>query len=155
MRTMYKPKYFKLHELVDKETYENNPEWKIWRGLDERLLRVIDILREEIGVSITINNWFWGKDRQWSGLRNSSSPWYSTWSCHSYGRAVDMIFKGIPAVEVRKKIKELMQQGKFDGIVDSLTLEETVSYRDNGTSPLTWVHLSVMNNKPGYNEIYV
>jgi hypothetical protein len=152
---MYKPKHFILEEFIDKETFENIPEWKLWFAMDERILRIADILREDLGVSVNINNWKWGRNRQWAGIRPYGTKYYSQWSQHSYGRALDMLFKGIPSVEVRKRIKELMEQGKFKGITKSITCEETAKYRDHKTSPLSWVHLDVRNNKSGYNEFYI
>ena len=139
---MYRSKYFNIKELVDKETYQSTPEWKLWLGFDSRLLILIDFLREEIGVPITINDWSWGGSNQWRGLRSPKSPYYSRWSQHSYGRAVDMIFKGIDADTIRLKIKELMNQGKLKHITTTVTVEEGVS----------WVHLDVRNNKDGYNS---
>ena len=147
---MYKPKHFIIEELVDKKTYESTPEWKLWAAFDDRLLKTIDFLREEIGVPITINNWKWGGDRQWSGLRPPESPYYSQWSQHSYGRAVDMIFKGIPAPEVRQKIKKLIKQGKLNRINHSFTFEENMKGK-----PINWVHLDLRNNNSGYNGFNV
>lgn len=146
---MYKCKYFKIYELVDKTTFENTPEWKLWGAFDSRILRVIDIIREDLGVSMTINNWKWGKDRQWSGLRNNLSPYYSPWSQHSYGRAIDFICS-IPAPEVRKRIKKLLNDGNFLGIVDSLTLEHTLNGKE-----ISWVHIDCRNASPGYHELHI
>lgn len=139
---MYKCKHFKIQELVDKSTYSSNSEWKLWLAFDDRLLRSIDFLREELGVSVTINDWSWGGTNQWRGLRNPQSAYYSQWSQHSYGRAVDMIFKGIEAKDVRAKIKELMDSGKFKDLTLSLTVEDGVS----------WVHLDIRNNNQGFNS---
>lgn len=143
---MYKCKHFKIYELVDKKTFETTPEWKLWVAFDDRLLKLIDFLREEFGVSITINSWKWGGDRQWSGLRTSASKWYSPWSQHSFGRAVDMRFKGITAPEIRKQLKEMMVQGKLDHITTSITCEE-----NKGGVPISWVHLDVRSAPKGYN----
>lgn len=149
---MYKSKYFKIHELVDPDTYNNTKEWKLWLAFDERLLKILDILREDpvIGVPITINNWKWGKDRKWSGLRNSSSLWYTPWSQHTYGRAVDMLFKDMNSGKVRERIKEMVEAGEFKDIVNSVTCEATL----NGKQ-ISWVHLDIRNNKPGYNELNI
>lgn len=146
----YKCKHFIIEELVDKETFEKTPEHKLWTVFDDRLLKSIDFLREEIGVPITINNWKWGGDRQWSGYRPPGSPYYSQWSQHSSGRSVDMIFKGIPAVEVRHRIKKLLKQGKLNNITPSLTFEEKMKGKE-----ITWVHMDIRNNNPGYNGFNV
>lgn len=137
---MYKPKHFILEELVDKRTFESTPEWKLWYALDERILKIADLVREEIGP-ITINNWKWNGNRQWSQ--------------HSFGRALDMVPKLVTPRQGRDKIKEMMEKGKFKGITNSITCEETKSYRDHKKDPLTWIHLDVRNNQEGYNEFYI
>lgn len=151
---MYKPKYFILEEFIDKNTFESTPEWKLWYALDSRILQIADILREELGPT-TINSWKWGGNRSWSGLRPYGTPYYSQWSQHSFGRATDSLFKQATPRQARDKVKELMDKGKFKGITDSITCEETKSFRDNNKNPLTWLHLDVRNNKPGYNEFYI
>jgi hypothetical protein len=145
---MYKPNHFIIEELVDKKTFESNPEWKLWLLFDDRLLKTIDFLREEFGVSITINNWKWKGEagRQWSGYRPPGSPYYSQFSQHSLGRAVDMLFSGIPAPEVRHRIKKLIKQGKLNRINHSFTFEENMKGVE-----ISWCHLDLRNNKPGYN----
>lgn len=144
----YKCKHFAIHELVDKKTFETTPEWKLWVAFDDRLLKAIDYLREEIGVPVTINNWKWKGEagRQWSGYRPPGTPYYSQYSQHSFGRAVDMLFSGIAAPEMRTKIKDLINQGKMEHIATSFTFEENMKGK-----PISWVHMDVRNNKPGYN----
>lgn len=145
---MYKCKHFVIEELVDKKTFESTSEWKLWIAFDDRLLKAIDFLREEFGVSVTINNWKWKGEagRQWSGYRPAGTPYHTQWSQHSFGRAVDMLFSGIPAPEVRHRIKKLMKQGKLNNIAPSLTFEENKKGK-----PISWVHLDVRNNELGYN----
>lgn len=138
---MYKPKHFKLYELVDNYSYHNVPHWKLWLAFDDRLLRTIDILRETIGVPITINDWKWGGTREWRGLRTRRSDVYSQFSQHSFGRAADMIFAGVSAAEVRRRIKKM-------GI--NVTCEEKIKGVE-----ITWVHVDVRNNEPGYNGFSV
>lgn len=152
---MYKCKYFKIHELVDQKTYENTPEWKLWLLFDDRLLKTIDFIREALGQPITINNWKWGGDRQWSGYRPPNTPYYSQFSQHSLGRAVDMVFSNISAQEVRDKLKDLINNGKLDHIALSFTFEESKSYRDTKRDALKWCHLDLRSNYKGYNEFYV
>jgi hypothetical protein len=151
---MYYSKYFDLEEFIDRETFHDIPEWKLWFAMDSRVLRIADILREELGPT-TINNWKWGGNRQWSGFRPYGTPYYSQWSQHSYGRATDSLFKQCTPRQARDAIKDMLAKGKFRGITKCITCEETKSYRDNGKSPLTWVHWDIRNNKPGYNEFYI
>jgi hypothetical protein len=99
---MYKCKYFKLHELVPSEIYHRYGD-RAWEFLDDRLLMAIDNLRDHFG-KMTINNWFWGGDREWSGLRTPDSPYYSPTSQHTFGRAADCLFDGYSADYARKTI---------------------------------------------------
>ena len=99
---MYKCKHFSIHELVPPNVFNARQE-KAWELLDERLLITLDKLRERFGL-ITVNNYYWGKDREWSGLRTSDSPFYSPFSQHTFGRAADCLFSDISAEEVRKEI---------------------------------------------------
>jgi len=127
-----KAKHFIIQELVDPVTYNKFGE-RSWWFIDPDLIKIIDALREEFG-SATINNWKWGGDRSWSGLRTSASPWYSTYSQHSFGRAADIIFKNHEAEEVRQAM--IADPDKWLEIVPHITLEEGVS----------WVHVDVRND---------
>ena len=100
----YIPKHFKAYELVDRKTYSIRGE-KSFELIDSRILYTIDMLREYYGVSIIINNWKFGGEREWSGLRTKESPYYSDYSQHSFGRAVDFLIKGIDSKIVRNNIK--------------------------------------------------
>lgn len=100
-----KSKYFKPYELVSKEDYENMTEDKIFEIFDDSIIKAIDTLKEYFPKgSIYINNWYWGMERNWSGLRTPKSPNYSLTSMHPYGKAVDMIFTSYSSEEVRKFI---------------------------------------------------
>lgn len=97
-------KHFKIYELVDKDTYTSRGE-KAWELISPELIETIDTIKERFPKgSMTINNWKWNGDRNWSGLRNPSSPWFSKYSQHSLGCAIDAIFSEYSADEVRKDI---------------------------------------------------
>lgn len=99
-----KSKYFKIFELVPLHIYKKYGD-KAFMFLDDRLLKSIDTLKEIFNKgTITINNYYWGGDRNWSGLRTPESPYYSPTSQHSFGRAVDCIFSKYDVEEVRKFI---------------------------------------------------
>ena len=129
---MIKSQWFKIEEYVPPETAAARGE-KAWELIDPRLVVVMDIIREELGVPITINDWLWGGDRCWSGLRLAGSPYYSAYSQHTFGRAVDFLVKGYTADYVRKVIRKLFKQGKLP--VKGLRLELNVG----------WVHLDLAN----------
>lgn len=126
----YKCKHFAIHELVPPKVFEDRGE-KAWELLDDRLLHMIDNLRREFGPA-TINNYYWGGERDWSGLRTPESPWYSPYSQHTFGRAADLLFKEATADEVRDAIKRHRNVGIYPDITG---LEEGIS----------WVHIDVRN----------
>lgn len=99
---MYKPTHFAIHELVPPAVFKERVE-KAWELLDDRLLITLDRLRERYGP-MTINNYYWGGNREWSGLRTPDSPYGSQYSQHRFGRAADSLFKNVSADEVRRDI---------------------------------------------------
>jgi len=125
-----KSKYFKIYELVPEHIYNKFGE-NAWRFIDEKLIITIDALKENFpNGTITINNWKWGGDRNWSGLRTPESPYYSQTSIHSLGKAVDMIFSDYSSDEVRTYIKN-----NLDVFYLIRGIEENIS----------WVHIDFRN----------
>ena len=100
--TIYKCTHFAIHELVPPHVFAARGE-KAWELLDQRLLITLDQLRKRYG-SMTVNNYYWNKNREWSGLRTSDSPFYSRFSQHSFGRAADCLFKDTTVEQVRQDI---------------------------------------------------
>jgi hypothetical protein len=127
---MYTCDHFSIHELVPRSVYEKRGE-KAWQLLDERLLITLDRLRKRYG-STTVNNWYWGKDREWSGLRTKESPYYSPFSQHTFGRAADCLFANISADEVRQDILASPNDSAFE-YIGSLELG------------VSWLHFDVRN----------
>lgn len=99
---MYKCKHFAIHELVPPDVFRERGE-SAWALLDDRMLITLDRLREKYG-SMTVNNYFWDGTRKWSGLRTPGSPYYRTYSQHTFGRAADCVFKHTSAEKVRQDI---------------------------------------------------
>jgi len=127
---MYQSKHFALHEYVPPHIIELRGD-KAWELLDSRLLISDDGLRTRYG-SITINNWFWGGTRLWSGLRTPESPDYSLTSQHTYGRASDKLFNDVTVDEVRADI--LAHPEKYP-LIMSLELD------------VNWLHTDTRNCK--------
>lgn len=130
---MYKCKHFIIQELVPPHVYEERGE-KAWELFDDRLLQTIDAIRDHFGVSCTINNWKWGGDRKWSGLRTVESPYYSPYSQHTFGRAADVLVDGLDAERVRQEILKHREE-KFPFIT---AMELDVS----------WLHIDTRNHAP-------
>ena len=125
-----KSKYFKLHELVPRKMYEEYGE-KAWRYVDTRLIETIDTLKEHFNLgTMTINNYYWGKSREWSGIRTPDSPYYKYGSQHSYANALDIVFSHYTAEEVRRYI------------IDNPHIFKYVKGLELGVS---WVHLDTRN----------
>ena len=100
--------------------------------VDKRLVEADQKLRDKFGP-VTINNWWHGGDRNWSGIRTPGSSYYSETSQHSWGRASDKVFKDAPAAEVRMHIKTAWVQ------LGITCIEENV----------TWVHSDVRWHQAG------
>ena len=125
-----KSKHFKIHELVPRKMYEKYGE-KAWRYVDVRLIETIDKLKEHFNLgTMTINNYYWGGSREWSGIRTPDSPNYSYGSQHSYANAFDVVFSHYSAEEVRHYI------------INNRDLFPHINGLELGVS---WVHLDVRN----------
>ena len=127
---MYKCKHFIIEELVSSQTFKDRGD-KAWQLLDDRILITLDRLREKYG-SMTVNNWKWGGDREWSGLRTAESSYFSKYSQHSFGRAVDVIFKDVTAEEVRQEFLANKDDEAF----------EFINSTELGVS---WLHIDCRN----------
>ncbi len=128
---MYKCKHFSIHELVPPNVFNQRQE-KAWELLDERLLISLDKLRERYGL-ITVNNYYWGKDREWSGLRTSDSPYYSPFSQHTFGRAADCLFSNISTEDVLQELLANPTDPDFE-FIGSVELG------------VSWLHFDVRNS---------
>lgn len=102
-------KYFKIYEFVPPAVYRVRGE-KSAELIDDRLLLTADALRGRYGPAV-INDWYWGGTswasgdiRFYSGIRPPHSLYYSEYSQHSFGRAMDMLFRDVTVDEVREDI---------------------------------------------------
>ena len=71
--------------------------------IDVRLVKADQMLRDHFGP-VSINTWWHGGERNWSGIRTKDCPVFSDTSQHPFGRASDKIFKDASADEVRNYI---------------------------------------------------
>ncbi|AUR86027.1 peptidase M15 [Vibrio phage 1.081.O._10N.286.52.C2] len=137
---MYKCKHFKIQEIVTPQMYAA---WgdRCWSLFDERLLITLDALRERFG-SCTINDWMWGGNFKYSGMRDehfysSVQAYLNSRSQHKYGRAADCKFSAIVAAEVRAYILENPSEFPHVKFIETGPLA-------NGKT-MTWVHIDVRN----------
>lgn len=138
----YRCKHFSIKELVTPQMYSD---WgdKCWSLFDDRLLRMIDMLREELGPCV-INDWSWGGNFQHSGIRDehfygSAEKYLASRSQHKYGRAVDLKFNKMPAQEVRKYLIEHKDQYADIKFVECGPLRSGKN--------MDWVHIDVRNEQ--------
>ena len=125
-----KSKYFKVHELVPQHLYNKYGDGA-WKFIDTKLIETIDTIKEHFPKgTMTINNYFWGGTRYWSGLRTPKSSYYSETSQHSFGRAIDAVFSDYDVEEVRKFI------------LNNLDLFPHIKGLELGVS---WLHIDVRN----------
>ena len=111
-----------LDEYIPKELYlkyEKKPH-RLIAMLDSRMIKGDQLLRDKFG-SVTINNWWNKKNRNWSGIRTPDSSYYSFTSQHSWGRASDKLFKLATAEEVRQYIKDNHIELGFTCIEDNVS----------------------------------
>ena len=79
-------KYFKPEEVLPKHI----PKGMLYRVMDSRILEFADFLRGRYG-KIIINDYIFGGNSQYRGLRTIASEYYSPYSQHSFGRAIDCL----------------------------------------------------------------
>ena len=132
-------KSFQIHELIPKALWlqhlalpkeqQDENELRLWAMFDEKLLETIDTIKAKFNYgSMTINNYKWGGNREWSGLRDSSSSYYSKTSQHSLGKAVDCVFSRYTTDEVREYILNNPDEFPYVGGVELET---------------SWLHIDV------------
>lgn len=131
----YTSKWFQPCELVSREAWRKRGA-KVILGIDTRLLITIDTLREileEINPSkaaLLCNDWLYGGGRQYSGLRLPDDKYYTEFSAHSRGKAVDLISRHYTAEQLRQII---------------LDNRERFPYLTRMEKDVNWLHLDVFN----------
>jgi len=135
-------RYFAPHELVGRRTFEKFGS-KSFGFFDDRLLEALFIIRNELEMEITVNNWHRGGGFSQRGLRSNIQPICKKrtvrnslyLSSHTLGKGVDFDVKGMRANEVRKWIKDNAFLFDF-----KIRLE-----RKYKGKYINWVHLDVMD----------
>lgn len=137
---LYKPRNFKLGEIFPENVLDKYvPMYGVdfvWGFMDQRILTVMDWIREGIGRSITINDWLWGGKYHNRGYRSNlyTSALYA--SQHLHGRAIDFIVEGMTVKEVHAWL---------DAHEDELPCAIWVENK----AGMTWVHIDVRySDKP-------
>lgn len=127
----YRPKFFKLTELVDPDTYAERGE-RAWEILQPAILVVLDDLRAAFGP-VTVNNWADGGPYKESGLRSFVTATGAKYSMHRFGGAMDCKMKGITPAEAVAHI--LKHRQRFP----------TITTMENPDATPTWLHVDCRN----------
>lgn len=130
--THYKPKFFRVEELVPKVIFDRFKEASL-QFLDPRILIAADNMRKRFGP-ILINTWHEGGPFDSRGFRTPSDPDGAQYSLHKQGKALDLQFLKVSPGEVRAEIR--MRQRDF----------EFVTCVEDNTP--TWLHIDCRNCKP-------
>ena len=111
------------------------------RFLDTRIVACIKYLRNVLAKPININN----SQFDSRTLRTQSSQNYSTFSCHSFGRAIDFDVEGMDSLAVQRFITK--------DIVASTELKKLgLTGIEDGTP--SWTHITCSNlDGWGFQEI--
>ena len=134
-------KYFGIKELVCRHVYDKHREYA-WQFFDQRLLDILLVIREKIGLPIVINNW--AKDGQHTqrGLRCNICPIPKEktaleklyMSAHCQGMAVDFNVVGMSVQEVHDWLKK-----------NQIFLPHPIRVESIESAP-TWIHIDVRSD---------
>lgn len=127
MKINYKPKYFQTYELVPEWVYNTYGESSL-RFLDNRILKMADLLREKFGKA-TCNDWFWGGNYDSRGFRPPNDPDGAKLSAHKRGQALDLIFTA-SAEKIRQYIIDNPDEFEYITLIEA---------------DVNWVHISCEN----------
>ena len=111
----YKCQHFRIEELVDRKTFEK---WgqQCWMFLNPYALQSLDGIRNYFSRPVIANNWIFGGQSEWRGLRPSYCMIGATYSQHRFGNAFDIDVEGVEAEEVRQTIIRLKDNFLFQHI---------------------------------------
>ena len=131
---------FYLDEFIHPTVYKKFGKKSRW-FIDERLITLIQYIRDRTDKPITINTWYDGGRFKERGLRNPNTSTGAKYSQHKFGKALDFTVQDMTAEEVRELI---LGEWKGDLIELGLTAIE---------AGVSWVHIDVRNT--GVNDIMI
>ena len=134
-------KFFQLHEICDRATYELYGE-KAWDLFNPDALTMLDDLREFFDCPVTCNNW-WGHPNgyQYRGYRPPDCKVGAINSLHKRGMAFDLDINSHTAEDCRKIIK----LNKDNPLLARITRIE---------AEVPWLHIDNMDIGPHKKRIY-
>jgi hypothetical protein len=130
---MYYPKHFNIWELVPPamgKFVESRGAYVAFNVLfDERLLRTIDMLRNQFGT-MQVNTWKNGGHYQYRGFRPAGCEVGARLSQHRFGRAIDMMPLDSNVDHIRKIILNTPNSPRYQ-YIGGLEME------------VSWLHIDV------------
>lgn len=144
--------YFKIEEIVSPtcfEQYKQRGDYFFLSRFDPRLLYVMIFIREGLGRSITVNDWFWDGNLTQRGLRDNLTPLVKNkshvyLSGHVLGAAFDFDVEGMKAYQVRNWLQQVAEELPY-----KIRLEN--KYKGK---VISWVHLDVID-EPKNSKVYL
>jgi len=121
---IYRPRHFSLQELVCPEIFEARGE-RAWELLDVYALVTLDQLRKRFG-KLTVNDYGWGGQFKYSGMRPFVGGVGAEYSMHRFGRAFDIKPKETTPQEVHAEI--LKTPDKFPHLRVLENIADTISW---------------------------
>lgn len=138
---MYKCNHFRIEELVPQDTFEEfrDDQNSLWWIFDQRVLYVIDRLRDDYGV-MNCNDWLWGGKYNYRGFRPMEYKYGANLSQHRFGRAMDLVPKSVHPDDIRKDILNYEREYMRD--IRGLEMD------------ISWLHVDVRNQKGKILKFY-
>jgi len=147
VKPLYTPEYFATHELVPRIVYEERGDDALC-FMNPEILLIADMLRRRYGAvycnTYGLLKWK-GVARTESGLRIPTDIHYRRDSNHTRGNALDLIFNGPTAQQVRADIIT----GKIKFVVPVI-IEST-----KGGKEIPWLHIATGNYHDRVREIHL
>lgn len=131
-------KYFQVKELVSSNIYKEYGDDAI-KFLDPKALKVLENVREILGVPLICNNWAAGGSRNYCGYREPSCTIGTKGSLHRKGQAFDLISSKMTAKEMRDKLEQ-----NQDKLIYPIRVEKW-----EGNKEITWLHIDISSNTHG------
>lgn len=105
MKTLLNTSFY-IHEFVPPETYECYKENSVW-FINPNIVRFVQWVKDYVGgKTVTINDWYWGGQRRYSGYRPPNCRAGAKESSHKRALGVDFIVAGYTGDELRQVIRD-------------------------------------------------
>lgn len=129
---IYRSRFFDVRELVDPGTFSKlgDRSWIVFRP---EALRMLDDVREFLGVPCVVNDWYKGGGFKYSGFRPPSCTVGAPLSAHRLGCAFDIKPKSMTIKAAWAKIQGAATDPRLSRVRRAEAIEDTP----------TWLHLDV------------